>query len=73
MSDEITTQERGCVVVTMRNDEQVIRLVTTDGHVDVLVLPHSASRAKVVVRAPMKVRVTRIPNPLKESANVVGT
>ena len=49
----------GCVVVTLRENDDRLLLKSADGDIQIEVHPISMSRAKVVVRAPKSVEVRR--------------
>jgi hypothetical protein len=50
---------RGCVIVTIRADRDQLALLTPDGAVAVEITPLSSTRSRVVVRAPLTIRVER--------------
>jgi hypothetical protein len=55
----VNEPNRGCVVVTIREGVEFLRLNTTDGPIDIELKPGHSNRAKVAVRAPLAVGVGR--------------
>lgn len=65
MTDD--SSRRGCVIVTVRADRERLALVTSDGEVAVEITPLSSTRSRVVVRAPLTIRVERRKNEKPEA------